>query len=80
MPSQVSKVVNLWKKELSAINESAAERLANPDEYPNLFTDWNYSKQVEEILLKNRDNPIPASDYPKHKKDQTRNLIEGWFF
>ncbi len=30
-------VVRLWQKDLAKINPKAAESLANPEEYPNLF-------------------------------------------
>ena len=30
-------MVQLWQKDLARVNPKAAESLANPEEYPNLF-------------------------------------------
>jgi coatomer subunit beta' len=40
-PSQVSRMVELWKEDLTKVNEKAAESLADPAEYPNLFQDFD---------------------------------------
>jgi len=37
LPSQMSQAVKEWKADLAAINPKAAEALADPAEYPNMF-------------------------------------------
>merc|ERR1712232_1451680 len=38
-PSHVSRVVGLWRQDLSKVNPKAAESLADPMEYENMFPD-----------------------------------------
>lgn len=37
----MSDIVKLWREDLKTINERAAEALADPMEYENLFPDLN---------------------------------------
>ena len=46
MPSMMSTVLELWKADLKQINEKAAEALADPTKYPNLFPDLEWALQV----------------------------------
>jgi coatomer subunit beta' len=46
MPSQISRVLALWKADLKLINEKAAEALADPEKYPNLFPDLEWALKV----------------------------------
>jgi len=46
VPSQVSEVVELWRNDLKKVNRKAAEALADPAEYANLFP------ELEEALKK----------------------------
>jgi hypothetical protein len=39
-------VLELWKTDLKSVNEKAAEALADPEKYPNLFPDLSYALQV----------------------------------
>lgn len=39
-------VLELWKADLKQINEKAAEALADPVKYPNLFPDLEWALQV----------------------------------
>lgn len=57
-------------------NEKAAEALADPVKYPNLFPDFDVSLQVEEMFLKARENFVPANLYSSAKNDLDLNLIE----
>ena len=63
LPSQVPRVVEMWKKELGKVSEKAAKSLADPLEYSNLFPDYAASLQAEQLLSKERAQIIPASDY-----------------
>ena len=38
----------MWKTDLKQINEKAAEALADPLKYPNLFPDLQWALQVSE--------------------------------
>jgi len=76
MPSQISRTLELWKEDLKKINERAAEALADPSKYPNLFPDLDIALKVENMFLVGREKPIPASSYPQAKGDLDLNLIE----
>jgi hypothetical protein len=39
-------VLELWKTDLKKVNEKAAEALADPMRYPNLFPDLEYALKV----------------------------------
>lgn len=49
-PSSLSELVDQWKDDLSDINPRAADVLASPEENPDLFTDLDSSKAVEEVV------------------------------
>ena len=46
MPSMISPVLKLWKTDLKSINEKAADALADPEKYPNLFHDLEWALKV----------------------------------
>ena len=48
VPSRVSEVVGLWKTDLKKINQKAAESLADPKEYPNMFPNWDLALLAED--------------------------------
>lgn len=76
MPSKISSVLEIWKADLKTVNEKAAEALADPSKYPNLFPDLDIAVKVEQIFLAARDNYVSASSYPNAKRDLDLNLIE----
>ena len=45
-------MLELWKTELKQINEKAADALADPARYPNLFPDLDVGLMVSELLLR----------------------------
>lgn len=45
-PSRVDELVKLWQADLKKVNAKAAESLASPAEYPNLFPDWEIALKV----------------------------------
>jgi coatomer subunit beta' len=63
-PSQVSRVVALWREELRKKNEKAAQSLADPKDYENLFSGFQHTLRAEQLLTAERANPLPASEYP----------------
>jgi coatomer subunit beta' len=64
LPSQMSRVVGLWKEKLSATNQKAAQSLADPAEYENLFPGLHESIQAEEALRSERSQLQPANAFP----------------
>lgn len=65
LPSQVSSVVKLWKDELKKTNEKAAQALADPKEYENLFNGYQDLLKTEQYLEPERARSIPANQYPQ---------------
>ncbi|XP_024389865.1 coatomer subunit beta'-1 [Physcomitrium patens] len=62
-PSHVSRIVSLWRNDLKKINQKAAESLADPEEYPNLFSDWESALATEAKMKDLRSKYIPAATY-----------------
>lgn len=63
LPSEISRIVELWREQLSKVNERAGQSLADPKDYPNLFPDYNSSLQAQVALSKERNKVIPAADF-----------------
>lgn len=76
LPSQVSRVVQLWRESLSKVNKKAAESLADPTEYENLFPGLKEAFRAEQYLRSQKQKPIPAHLYPKVPGNHERNPIE----
>mmetsp|Transcript_44204 Transcript_44204/g.71965 ORF Transcript_44204/g.71965 Transcript_44204/m.71965 type:complete len:940 (-) Transcript_44204:165-2984(-) len=75
-PSQVGKIVQLWREDLLTINEKVAGSIADPVDFPNLFPDFEVALKAEEFFIKRRiANPIPASEYPTRIEDLSVDLI-----
>ena len=72
MPSMMSGVLQKWKTDLKSINEKAAEALADPEKYPNLFPDLEWALKIEKMFLEGREKFVPATDY-NIAKDQLRD-------
>ena len=49
-PSNISRLVELWKADLAKVSVRAASSLADPDTYPNLFPDFSTARKAEEIV------------------------------
>ncbi|CAD7700543.1 unnamed protein product, partial [Ostreobium quekettii] len=75
-PSKMSMVVEQWRDDLKKINPKAADSLADPAKYPNLFPHLDMALKAEEIAQQRRLHPVPASEYPQHEGSNTVNLIE----
>jgi len=73
-PSRASEVVRLWQADLKQVNPKAAEALADPAEYPNLFPDLELAIAAEAATV--RGEVLPAATYPQHEADLSRDLIE----
>uniref|UniRef100_A0A3Q3L8Y7 Coatomer subunit beta' n=1 Tax=Mastacembelus armatus TaxID=205130 RepID=A0A3Q3L8Y7_9TELE len=77
LPSQVSRVVKLWRENLAKVNQKAAESLADPTEYENLFPGLKEAFAAEHYL---RETCVgtsrPAKDYPLVTPNEDRNILE----
>ncbi|CAM6121486.1 unnamed protein product [Calypogeia fissa] len=76
LPSEVSRVVGLWRNDLKKINQKAAESLADPQEYPNLFPDWQWALDVEERVKELRGNFPSSKEYLSYVDSTRADLIE----
>jgi coatomer subunit beta' len=63
LPSQVPRIVVLWKESLGKLSEKAAQSLAEPGQYENLFPDFRQSLEAEEFIRKERQETVPAGAY-----------------
>ncbi|XP_010487442.1 PREDICTED: coatomer subunit beta'-3-like isoform X2 [Camelina sativa] len=78
LPSKVSEIVALWREDLSKVNSKAAESLADPEEYPNLFEDWQVALSVEGNTAKTRGVYTAAENYPSHADKSSITLVEAF--
>ncbi|TVU33003.1 hypothetical protein EJB05_24774, partial [Eragrostis curvula] len=78
LPSKVPEIVALWKKDLQKVNPKAAESLADPDEYPNLFEDWQIALNVEATIAPKRGIYPPAEEYMIHAERSNESLVEAF--
>lgn len=76
LPSQVSRVVKLWRENLSKVNQKAAESLADPTEYENLFPGLKEAFVVEEWVKETHADLWPATQYPLVTPNEERNVME----
>ncbi|PWA91323.1 Coatomer, WD associated region [Artemisia annua] len=47
LPNKVSEIVALWTKDLNKVNQKVVESLADPEEYPDMFEEWQIALEVE---------------------------------
>ncbi|XP_052225697.1 coatomer subunit beta'-like isoform X7 [Dreissena polymorpha] len=74
LPSQVSRVVKLWRESLG--NMKAASSLADPREYENLFPGFNDTVKCEQYLKPQRMRRYPARTYPQAPANVERRPLE----
>ena len=63
LPSEVSRVLPLWKAELAKVNEKAGQSLADPENYENLFPNFAQSLEVQKHLESERKTTLPANKF-----------------
>ncbi|CAL2245583.1 unnamed protein product [Prunus armeniaca] len=78
LPGKVSEIVAIWRKDLSKVNPKAAESLADPEEYPNLFDDWQVALSVESRAAETRGVYPPAEEYVNHVDKAHITLVEAF--
>lgn len=76
VPSQITDVVQVWKSDLSSQNLKAAEALADPAEYPNLFPDLDTALKAEVFSAKQASRAIPGSSYADYEGSTLINLLQ----
>uniref|UniRef100_A0A8C6PAD7 Coatomer subunit beta' n=1 Tax=Nothobranchius furzeri TaxID=105023 RepID=A0A8C6PAD7_NOTFU len=77
LPSQVSRVVKLWRENLAKVNQKAADSLADPTEYENLFPGLKEAFAAEYYLREScLGSSRPAKDYPLVTPNEDRNILE----
>nr|GMD37285.1 coatomer subunit beta'-2 isoform X1 [Ipomoea batatas] len=77
LPSKVSEIVEIWKKDLNKINQKAAEALADPKEYPNLFEDWQVALAVESSVAETRSTINLVEAFRNMRMDEEQPLQNG---
>ena len=76
LPSKVSEIVTEWRDDLAKVSKRAAESLADPNEYGNLFPNLQFALKAEKMFLKQREEATPANQYLGSKAELDRDLIE----
>uniref|UniRef100_A0A667WYX8 Coatomer subunit beta' n=1 Tax=Myripristis murdjan TaxID=586833 RepID=A0A667WYX8_9TELE len=76
LPSHVSRVVNLWKESLSKVNQRAADALADPTQYSNLFPGLQQALLAEQYLKETHVRVRPAAEYPLIMPNEDRSVLE----
>ena len=67
-------MVGLWREDLAKTNPKAAQSIADPADYENLFPDLQQSLRAEQYLKRERSRPRPAADY-QHIKVTITQLV-----
>ncbi|XP_046397085.1 coatomer subunit beta' [Ischnura elegans] len=76
LPSQVSRVVGLWRESLGKVSHKAGQSLADPKEYENLFPEMEDALRTEQYLRAERKQQIPASKYVEVTPNYERTPVE----
>jgi coatomer subunit beta' len=76
LPSEVTRVVNLWKEDVAKSNQKIADALADPENYENLFQDFKLTLQAEKYAKDNLTELKAASLYPSLKDKPEQTLLE----
>lgn len=79
IPSQMSRVVELWREELAKFNEKAGQSLADPAKYENLFPGLGEALRAEEFLQQTQSEKLPATSAGKLPLNIERNPIEEMY-
>jgi len=76
-PSGLPEVVKSWKADLAQVNQAVADSLANPEEYPDLFPDYDLTLKAEKAFQARLEKrPPPASAYAEEKEWLDMDVME----
>ena len=78
IPSRMNDLVQMWRDDLRKVNKKAAESLADPAEFPNLFPDLELAMQAEAAHESRRKGSRlpPASEYPRFEGSMLNEILE----
>merc|ERR1711881_44063 len=76
LPSQISRVLPQWKEQLAKVSEKAGQSLADPNEYKNLFPDFDKTLAAEKVLGKERKRRMPASMHKQIQENAWRRPLD----
>lgn len=76
MPDKISHVVQLWREQLSAVNEKAGQSLADPKDYDNLFPGLQDALKTQQYLKADRSTLLPAKLAATTTPNWERNAVE----
>lgn len=74
LPDKISEVVELWRMQLSNINEKAGQSLADPKSYENLFPGLTEAVTVQKFL-EEENKSLPAAIATTITPNYERNVI-----
>ena len=69
-------MVQLWRKDLAKINPKAAESLADPAQYANLFPNMEWALRAEALQAERGTSRPPASAFLQLQDRSLADLIE----
>ena len=67
--------MKLWQGDLSKTNEKAAQALADPLQYDNLFPELQAALKAEKALSGERGRLLPANTYPDVTPNWERDIL-----
>lgn len=76
MPDKISYVVQIWREQLSSVNEKAGQSLADPKDYDNLFPGLQDTLKTQEYLKTEYSSLIPAVKAASITPNWERNPIQ----
>ncbi|CAL8119369.1 unnamed protein product [Orchesella dallaii] len=76
LPSEVPKILSLWKEQLRKVSEKAAHSLADPIQYENLFPEYQDALKAQQYLAQQRKEPTSAIQFAKTPTIHDRNVVE----
>ena len=65
-----------WKEQLAKVSEKAGQSLADPNEYKNLFPDFDKTLAAEKVLGKERQRKMPASMFTSIQENINRRPLD----
>ena len=75
VPSQMSDTLKLWKEDLRGTNKTAAESLADPEAYGDLFPDLEWALKAEQLRDSDATRTIPSTAFGEYEGCTMADLI-----
>ncbi|VEN34658.1 unnamed protein product [Callosobruchus maculatus] len=75
LPDRISEIVELWRAELSKVNEKAGQSLADPKSYENLFPGLAEAVQAQKFYEQHNRGLEPAAKATSVTPNHERNLV-----